>query len=282
MQSSITHIQTELKGLYPETEIRSFTNLIIEKLTGYSRTQIILNKNTLFSDIQRHEIESFIRLLKKHVPIQYILGETEFYGLPFMVNDSVLIPRPETEELVDWIRSENNRAEVLNILDIGTGSGCIAIALKHEFTNAAVEAFDISDKALETARSNAALNKLDVEFSKVDILNVVVQNKKWDIIVSNPPYIPELEKSEIEANVLEHEPHLALFVPDNDPLLFYRHIALFAKKQLTPGGKLYFEIHRDYGKECVELLASLGFSEIELRKDISGNNRMIRSVISDQ
>ena len=272
MQSSITHIQTELKGLYPETEIRSFTNLIIEKLTGYSRTQIILNKNTLFSDIQRHEIESFIRLLKKHVPIQYILGETEFYGLPFRVNDSVLIPRPETEELVDWIRSENNRAEVLNILDIGTGSGCIAIALKHEFTNAAVEAFDISDKALETAHSNAGLNKLDVEFSKVDILNVADQSKKWDIIVSNPPYIPELEKSEIEANVLDHEPHLALFVPDNDPLLFYRHIALFAKKQLNANGKLYFEIHRDYGKECVELLASLGFSEIELRKDISGNN----------
>jgi len=219
--------------------------------------------------------------LKKHVPIQYILGETEFYGLPFRVNDSVLIPRPETEELVDWIRSENNRNEALNILDIGTGSGCIAIALKHEFPNAAVEAFDISDKALETARSNAGLNKLDVEFSKVDILNVADQSKKWDIIASNPPYIPELEKSEIEANVLEHEPHLALFVPDNDPLLFYRHIALFAKKQLNPNGKLYFEIHRDYGKECMELLASLGFSEIELRKDISGNNRMIRSVISN-
>lgn len=282
MQTAINHIQSELQGLYPETEIRSFTNLIIEKLTGFSRTQIILNKNTLFSDIQRHEIESFIELLKKHVPIQYILGETEFYGLQFKVNDSVLIPRPETEELVDWIRTENNCTEALNILDIGTGSGCIAIALKHEFPNAAVEAFDISDRALETARSNAALNRMEVEFSKVDILNVPDQNKKWDIIVSNPPYIPEQDKSEMDANVLDHEPHLALFVPDNDPLLFYRHIALFAKKQLNPDGKLYFEIHRDYGTECVELLISLGFSDVELRKDISGNNRMIRSVISKQ
>jgi len=280
MQAAIRHIQSELQGLYPETEIRSFTNLMIEKLTGFSSTQIILNKNTLFSDIQGHEIESFIELLKKHVPIQYILGETEFYGLPFLVNDSVLIPRPETEELVDWIRNENKRNEAINILDIGTGSGCIAIALKHEFPNAVVEAFDISDNALETAHTNADLNKLEVLFSKVDILNVGELNKKWDIIVSNPPYIPEQDKGEMEANVLEHEPHLALFVPDNDPLLFYRHIALFAQKLLNPNGKLYFEIHRDFGNECVELLTSLGFSEVELRKDISGNNRMIRSVFS--
>src|ERR1035437_5530365 len=152
MQKALQHIQSELQGLYPETEIRSFSYLIIQRVTGFSRTEVYVNKNTLFSNEQQHVIESFIEKLKKYIPIQYILGETEFYGLPFYVDESVLIPRPETEELVDWIRMENNRAGGLHILDIGTGSGCIAIALKHEFPNSVMDAFDISENALNTAR----------------------------------------------------------------------------------------------------------------------------------
>ena len=280
MQTAINHIQSELKGLYPETEIKSFSYLIIEKLTGFSRTEIIVNKNTLFSDEQHHVIETFIEKLKKNVPIQYILGETEFFGLAFNVNESVLIPRPETEELVEWIHSENTLTANLNILDIGTGSGCIAISLKHEFPNASVHAFDISEQALNTARSNAERNKLNVTFSRIDILNAPETEQQWDIIVCNPPYVTEQEKSSILPNVLEHEPHLALFVPDNDPLLFYCCIALFAKQHLKPQGKLYFEINRTFGVETVELLTDLGFCNVELRKDISGNDRMVRAVIS--
>ena len=278
MQTALLHIQSELQGLYPETEIKSFSYLIIEKLTGFSRTEVYVNKNTLFSNEQHQVIESFIEKLKNFVPIQYILGETEFYGLPFYVNESVLIPRPETEELVDWIQKENYRTAKLNILDIGTGSGCIAIALKHEFTNSTVDAFDISEKALDTAQQNAARNKLEVNFKVVDILNAPAFSKKWDIIVSNPPYITENEMDTILPNVLDHEPHLALFVPDNDPLLFYRKIALFAQQYLTPAGKLYVEINRQAGNQTLELLTGMGFRDVELRKDISGNDRMVKAV----
>ena len=279
MQTALQHIKSELEGIYPETEIKSFSYLMIEKITGFSRTGIIVNKNTHFSVEQHHVIESFIEKLKKNIPIQYILGETEFYGLCFTVNESVLIPRPETEELVDWIRTENDRNSALKILDIGTGSGCIAISVKHEFPNSAVSAFDISEEALETAQSNADLNKLKVHFSKVDILHTDNLEQKWDIIVSNPPYVLENEKTNMEANVLEHEPHLALFVPDNDPLLFYRQIALFAQKHLNNNGKLYFEINCQFGAETIDLLNKLGFTNVELRKDISGNDRMTKAVL---
>lgn len=278
MQKALEYIRTELKEFYPETEIKSFSYLIIEHLTGFTRTEIIVNKNTFFSDEQRNEIESFIEKLKNYVPIQYILGETEFYGLTFKVNESVLIPRPETEELVDWICSENNSTGTLNILDIGTGSGCIAISLKHQLKDAQVTAFDISEKALETARLNATTNQLAVNFERVDILNPLLIEKKWDIIVSNPPYVLENEKPTMNANVLDYEPHLALFVPDNDPLLFYRQIATFASKHLSTNGKLYFEINRAYGQQTIQLLTEQGFSNLALRKDISGNDRMVRAI----
>lgn len=282
MQSTILHIQSKLQGLYPETEIKSFSQLIIEKLTGFSRNEIFLNKITLFSDEKRNLVDDFIEKLTKFVPIQYILGETEFYGLLFYVNESVLIPRPETEELVDWIQNENQQNAQIQILDIGTGSGCIAIALKHEFPASTVDAFDVSEKALETAKRNAGRNNLEVNFSIVDILNAPDFTDKWDIIVSNPPYITEQEKNGILPNVLDHEPHLALFVPDNDPLLFYRHIALFARQHLFPNGKLYFEINREAGKSCVELLTELGYRDVELRKDISGNDRMVKAVFNSE
>ncbi len=277
MQSTFELLQKELRGLYPDTEIRSFSFLIAEKLTGLSRTEILINKNTLFSVNQRQTINRFIEKLKNFEPIQYILGETEFYGLTFYVNESVLIPRPETEELVDWIRNENNTEAKLKILDIGTGSGCIAISLKHEFRNATIEGYDISDKAIETAIENSKLNNEEVTFSKVNILNSPVSDAKWDIIVSNPPYITEQEKDIILPNVLNHEPHLALFVPDSDPLLFYREIGIFAGKHLAKNGKLYFEINREYGKATFDMISEMGFTDIELRKDISGNDRMIRA-----
>ncbi|HLP05824.1 MAG TPA: peptide chain release factor N(5)-glutamine methyltransferase, partial [Paludibacter sp.] len=252
MQNAIKKIQTELQGLYSDNEIRGFSNLILEKLTGFSRAEIIINKNTFFSIQQQGSVESFIEKLKVFFPIQYILGETEFYGLKFEMNNSVLIPRPETEELVDWICNEHHRGDKLDILDIGTGSGCIAISLKHEFPHSEVDAFDISEKALETARRNALNLHLDVQFSEFDILNAPETDKKWDIIASNPPYVLDSEKEQMLPNVLEHEPHLALFVPDNDPLVFYREIAGFAKKHLRPGGKLYFEINREMGNACRE------------------------------
>jgi release factor glutamine methyltransferase len=280
MQTALEYIHSELQGLYPLTEIRSFGLLILEKLSGLSRTDILLNKNTIFSTEQRQELASIIQKLKKNVPIQYILGETEFYGLTFRVDNTVLIPRPETEELVDWIIAEHKGIEDLRILDIGTGSGCIAIALQSSLQRATVDAFDISEEALATAKTNAMLNKQSIQFSKIDILHPPTIDKKWDIIVSNPPYITEQEKAEIMPNVLNHEPHLALFVPDDHPLLFYKEITLFARDHLHPKGKLYFEVHRDFGIQCVELLKTLGWSDIELRRDISGNDRMVRAELT--
>lgn len=273
------HIFSELEGFYSENEIRSFSFLIIEKLTGLTRTQIIINKNTILSAEQNAKVIDFVDKLKKFEPIQYLLGETEFYGLAFMVNNSVLIPRPETEELVDWIITDYKNSPNINFLDIGTGSGCIAISLKKGLPTATATAFDISEMALDTASKNAALNNVEINFARVDILNPDNIPQKWDVIVSNPPYIPELEKKEIQSNVLDYEPHLALFVPDHDALLFYRTIAEFGKNNLTENGRIYFEIHRNEGETCVQLLEYMGYKNIELRKDISGNNRMIKAIL---
>ena len=278
MQKALSYINKELSELYPESEIKSIGYLIIEKITGFSRTQLIVNKNTIFSDEQHHLIESFVQKLKKNIPIQYILGEEYFMGMKFQVNSSVLIPRPETEELIEWIVEGNGKKTGLRMLDIGTGSGCIAISLKSLFPESVVTAFDISVTALEVARSNANINHLSVGFQCVDILNPPLFQEKWDIIVSNPPYITHSEKTFMEPNVLKHEPHLALFVPDNDPLLFYRAIAIFGLKNMVDGGKLYFEINRAYGPETKTMLESLGYRQVELRKDISGNDRMIQAV----
>lgn len=276
MQAAIKHIRTSLRGLYPDTEIGSFTYLILSKVSGLSRTEIIVNKNTIFSTEQHQEIDSFIEKLKMFVPIQYILGETEFYGLKFSVDNSVLIPRPETEELVEWIQKDNHENQC-SILDIGTGSGCIAIALKHVLPQASVSAFDISEDALKTAIKNANLNDVEINFANIDILQRPEFSEKWDIIVSNPPYIPASEKAEILPNVLNHEPHLALFVSDSHSLVFYEEIARFALKQLKEKGKLYFEIHSKAGESCVNLLREMGFKSVELRKDMAGNDRMIKA-----
>ena len=280
MQATIELIRSELQGLYPDTEIRSFTKLLISKLTGFSNTEIILNKNTIFSAEQRKILDSFIEKLKIHMPIQYILGKTEFYGLEFIVNQSVLIPRPETEELVEWILNSVHDNSNLKLLDIGTGSGCIAIGLKNNLTQSLVTAFDISEEALLIAQKNAELNNLKINFEQVDILKNLNLNEKWDVIVSNPPYIPENEKIEISQNVLDFEPHLALFVPEIDPLVFYKKIADFGKAHLNENGSLFFEIHYTKANQIIELLKSLGYFEIELRKDIYKNDRMIKAKLA--
>lgn len=277
----------ELSPLYDEMEIESFFYIILESFHNKKRIDLALNPEMEMDALQLLRWESTLAELKKEKPIQYILGETEFYGLPFLVNKNTLIPRPETEELVELILNENiqHPASNIQLLDIGTGSGCIAVSLAKNLPNAQVSAIDVSEKALATAQKNAKINKVNVTFIQADILkvddleNLSTSNSqlptKYDVIVSNPPYVRNLEKAEIKPNVLEYEPHLALFVEDNDALLFYRKIAELAKKNLKENGKLYFEINQYLGKETVELLEDLGFMNIELKKDIYGNDRMI-------
>lgn len=277
MQIFINYINSELQGIYAPNEIQSFAYLIIENVCGMSRTEIIVNKNTIFSDANRQKMNSFVEKLKNNMPIQYILGKSYFYNAEFNVTPAVLIPRPETEELVDWVVADMRKMDRPRILDIGTGSGCIAISIKKALPNAPVSAFDISEEALAIALENASANNVCVDFQKIDILKAEKQTTKWNCIVSNPPYIPLLEKAEILPNVLNHEPHLALFVPNDDPLLFYRKIAIFATKHLEPGGCLYFEIHRSKGADCVAMLQNMGFKNIQLRKDIFANDRMIKA-----
>ena len=221
-------------------------------------------------------LDNAIERLKKQEPIQYILGYSDFCGLRFKVTQATLIPRPETSELVEWIASEATCNG--SILDIGTGSGCIAISLAHRLPQSKVTAWDISPDALAVAAENSKANSCAVAFEEVDILAYEPTGEQFDIIVSNPPYIKENEKAEMHSNVLDWEPHTALFVPDSDPLLFYRTIAKKGLMLLKPGGKLYFEINRAHGKETMDMLAAFGYTSIELRKDFAENDRMIRAV----
>jgi release factor glutamine methyltransferase len=270
-------------------EIESFFYIILESFHNKKRIDLALYPEMEMDALQLLRWQSTLAELKKEKPLQYIVGETEFYGLPFLVNENTLIPRPETEELVELIiKSYNLQPTTYNpkILDIGTGSGCIAISLAKNLTNSQVFAIDVSEKALTTAKKNAEINEVTINFIQADILkvddleNLSNSNSKlpsqYDVIVSNPPYVRNLEKSEIKPNVLEYEPHLALFVDDSDALLFYRKIAELAKKNLKENGKLYFEINQYLGKETVELLENLGFNDVVLKKDIYGNDRIIQ------
>jgi release factor glutamine methyltransferase len=282
-----TNFLQELSLLYDEKEIESFFYIVLESFHNLKRIDLALNPDMEMDAMQLLRWENVLDELKKEKPIQYILGATEFYGLPFLVNENTLIPRPETEELVEWIVVESRKSKVenLKILDIGTGSGCIAISLAKNLPNAEVFAIDVSEKALATAKKNAEINKVEVNFITTDILQIndlkelITHNSQlttpFNIIVSNPPYVRNLEKAEIKPNVLEYEPHLALFVEDNDALLFYRKIAQLAKKNLSENGQLYFEINQYLGKETVALLEEMGFKNIVLKRDIYGNDRMI-------
>ena len=286
-----THFFDSLKNIQDEQEIESFFFILTEYLHNLKRVDVALNPNFELSEDDVKKWNAILADLQQEKPIQYITGEAWFYGLQFEVNENTLIPRPETEELVEFILKETSNfqlpASSLNIIDIGTGSGCIPISLKANLPQANVSAIDVSEKALEVAKRNAQSNKVEVNFIQANILEVEDLSKlplpnaqnllPLDIIVSNPPYVRNLEKEEIKKNVLDYEPHLALFVEDTDALLFYRKIAQLALKNLAPNGLLFFEINQYLGKETVELLENLGFKNIELKKDIYGNDRMVKS-----
>lgn len=273
-----THFIQELSSIYEEGEAESFFYLILEAKLQLKRIDLALQPDLTFSEAELVVWNSILEDLKKEIPIQYLLGKTNFYGLDFEVNENVLIPRPETEELVEWILEDCGKIDTtseFSILDIGTGSGCIPISLKKQLPQAKVSAIDVSEKALEVAKGNAKLNGVEVNFILQNILETANLLESYDVIVSNPPYVRNLEKQEIKNNVLEYEPHLALFVADDDALIFYRKIGTLALKSLRPNGKLFFEINQYLGKETVDLLNDLGFQNVELRKDIYGNDRMI-------
>ncbi|MEG0848628.1 MAG: peptide chain release factor N(5)-glutamine methyltransferase [Flavobacterium sp.] len=277
-----TQFIKELSPFYDAYEAESFFYLILEDKHKLRQIDLALNHDLTFSEADFTVWNSILEELKKEVPIQYLLGKTHFYGLDFEVNENVLIPRPETEELVEWIINENkaiDKKKKVKILDIGTGSGCIAISLAKNLPNAEVYAIDVSKKALETAKRNAISNNVEIIFMLKNVLELEILKSNYDIIVSNPPYVRNLEKEEIKKNVLYYEPHLALFVEDNDALIFYRKIASLAQKNLLENGQLYFEINQYLGKEMTDLLEEMNFKSIELRKDIYDNDRMIKGNI---
>ena len=276
------YFNNTLIKLYPISEIDTFLFLLLEEYLNFKRTDLVLKSNFKISIEVLSLLTSSTELLEKEIPIQYILKKTEFYGLPFILNEHVLIPRPETEELVSFVLDKVLKIETLHpvereikILDIGTGSGCIPISLKKSLPLAEISAIEISDKALSVAKKNTLLNQVDINLIQQDILKTSELNDIYDIIISNPPYVRELEKKEIKNNVLKNEPHRALFVKDNNPLIFYDKIAELAKNHLTKNGLLFFEINQYLGKETVELIRMKGFNTIELKKDIFGHDRII-------
>jgi len=281
MQETLSFIQTELQEFYSLDEIRNLSFRILESAGGIDRQSVLLGKDKQLSLNQKKRISQIVEDLKEYRPIQYILGETEFYGLRFDVTGDVLIPRPETEELVEWIscwiknRFPNNS---IHILDIGTGSGCIAVTLAKKYPNARVSALDFSTGVLNVASRNAKLNEVELDLIRMDILTEEPEGR-WDIIVSNPPYIVPSEKAAMSSNVLKHEPHAALFVPEENPLLFYERIAELGLGNLSEEGALFFEINPLYVPELVEMLKQKGYRSVELKKDISGKDRMIKAVL---
>ena len=257
---------------FSSREVTSFAYLSIEKILGYSKSDCIIHSNQELNNDNIISFENIINDLKQNIPIQYILGEAHFYDLKFKVNSSTLIPRGETEELVQYILTH----DFTSVLEIGTGSGCIAISIAKN-SNSKITALDNSIEALEIAKSNAILNSVKINFVLSDVFNFS-DTKKYDLIVSNPPYVLESEKKIMDKNVLDYEPHNALFVSDNDPLVYYNKIAKIATNNLNKNGLLFFEINENYSKQIIELLSNLNFVDIELKKDINGRDRIIKSV----
>ena len=268
---------SELDAIYSKNEVDSFFYLVIEHYLKLERFALAFNPALVITKTEEQTLFEALALLRLQRPIQYILGCTRFFELDFKVNGNVLIPRPETEELVRWIIEDVSARDngKINILDIGTGSGCIAIALAKNLLNAKVHALDISEKALEVAKENAAINAVEVEFWQADILKRTDLGVEFDIIVSNPPYVRMLEKNQMQSNVVDNEPQIALFVEDNDPLLFYRKIVEFAKTNLIDEGCLYFEFNQYLTQEIKTFLSEEDMV-MELRKDIFGNDRMLK------
>lgn len=275
---------SELEKIYNSNEANALIMILLEHYFNIDRVKIAMKPELRLSESELLTLHFAVKELLKSKPIQYIIGETEFCGMRFLVEDGVLIPRPETEEMVKMIANSvgTRRATSVHcsILDIGTGSGCIAISLAKLLKNSTVTAVDVSEKALEIAKKNAEANDVNVNFIKDDILNPKNQeliDNQYDIIVSNPPYVCESEKSEMRANVLDYEPSTALFVPDNDPLIFYRKILEFAQKTLKPAGEIWFEINEKFGEEMKNLCFEMGFKNVEIFKDFRGKDRTLRA-----
>lgn len=272
-------LYTTLESHYPTTEIDSFFKMMLEDVLNLSKIDFALEPNTIVTDEKNIQIDEIIDGLSKHQPIQHLIGFTEFMDLKLMVNEHVLIPRPETEELIDWIVNDFATLSHIDVLDIGTGSGCIPITLYKGLSDANVNTIDVSTKAIETAKTNAKNNQANIHFIHQNILTTKKLPQQYDVIVSNPPYVRNLEKAEMQNNVLDYEPHLALFVSDEDPLIFYRKIAELAIHSLKPNGALYYEINQYLGKETIALLKQIGFKNIELKKDMFGNDRMVKAIL---
>ncbi|HTN08383.1 peptide chain release factor N(5)-glutamine methyltransferase [Agriterribacter sp.] len=278
-----------LYSIYERREAENVAALVMEKITGLGRMERMLHKDQILPEAEEDRLSHYTTLLLQQQPVQYVVGEAWFYGMPLYVNEHVLIPRPETEELVEWVmKDEKNRLQGAGykgqgtggspaILDIGTGSGCIAMALKKSIPESDVYAIDVSSKALAVAQQNAKTQQTAVQFLQIDFLNAAQTNALplFDIIVSNPPYIPEKDKTDMHKNVLDFEPHAALFVKDNDPLLFYWAIAAFAGQHLQPDGCVYTEIHETMGEAVKNIFTQKGFTHTVVRKDMQGKDRMV-------
>ena len=277
MHPVVNEIRDALKGFYPDSEAFSLAKMLLVEVFGFTTLELYGGKDKEFSGNHRVVLDEMLRRLQKNEPIQYIIGTENFCGLVFEVNPHVLIPRPETQELVEWIVDECRDKHTCRLLDIGTGSGCISISLANFLPQAEVESWDISEGALQVARRNCERNGVKVLLRQQDVLAAVPEGVRYDVIVSNPPYITEKEKLDMDANVLDWEPSTALFVPDEDPLLFYRKIAELGCEMLKEGGSLYFEINRAYGDETLRMLEALGYVQMELKKDSWGNDRMIKA-----
>lgn len=287
-------LQFRLLSCYDDREAGQITDMVLEKITGWSRIDRVVNKDVPLSIPQEELLERYATRLEQEEPVQYVLGEAWFAGLRFTVNQHVLIPRPETEELVEWVIDDvrstmydvrpdspsdvHRTPNTIHILDIGTGSGCIPIALQKKLPGAYITAIDVCSDALFVATENAVAHEAPIEFRLVDFLNASERSQlgQFDIIVSNPPYIPEGDQSSLRNNVLAWEPHKALFVPDTDTLLFYRIIADFGKEHLLPGGRLYLEIHEDIGAQVAALFRTAGYAQVTIKKDMQGKERMVR------
>lgn len=274
---------TQLSEVYPSQEVESIFTVLSEYFLNYTRLENVLKADESLSEEIIKHFENAISRLKRQEPVQYICGKTEFYSLPFKVDKHTLIPRPETEGLVQWIIDDENKKQTKSktLLDIGTGSGCIAISLAKNLKGLDVSALDFSPEALKTAHKNSVLNSVKVTFFELDLLNEQTLPQRYDIMVSNPPYVRELEKSNMRSNVLEYEPKSALFVTDKDPFLFYRRIARLANLYLTDNGRVYFEINEYLSDELKALLLTGRFTDIEVRKDIFGKDRMIKCSVHE-
>jgi len=276
LKESFQHFQHLIQNTYQVEEARSIAQLVFKDVLGYDTIKLILNENDLIPAPLFEQLDQIAYLLNQHQPVQYILGHEEFMGLKFIVNPNVLIPRPETEELVLWIIDDYKSKGLVNIIDIGTGSGCIAVSIKKNLAQANVDAIDVSKDALNIASKNAKQNDIEVNFILSDILNDQL-SKQYDVIVSNPPYVLDQEKSLMQKNVLDFEPHLALFVEDHNPLLFYDRIVKLSLEYLNSKGSIYFEINEAYAKETMDLFDKSIWESVELRKDIRGKDRMIKA-----